>query len=239
MRATKVGMTMMKISLRYLFHSIILVWALLIVNTVNAQTTDFRMRLSAKAQKDISKKLSGSIEYEHRFDQMLTSFDKAFLEPSLSYNISKPIRIGAEYRLVLDQDKTRQKSFEQRVAAFIRYKINIDDFEIQLKTALQYGFDELTNSNFSYNQKLTNRNLIALDYNWFGKKFIPFLSYEFFYHINHPNGGIINQSRIKAGSSYQLSKNSKIQIYYLFENEFNVAYPVDAHIVGASYSYVF
>ena len=235
-RATKV-VTMMMRTNRFILVFIV-IWAFP-MSILKAQPTDFRMRFSAKVKKELTKKLSGSIEYEHRFDQMLTSFDKAILEPSLSYNISKPIRIGAEYRIMLDQNKTREQTIEQRIAAYVRYKFEIDDFEIQLKTAIQYGFDELTNSSFSYNQKLTNRNSIALDYNWFGEKITPFVSYEFFYHINHPNGGIINQSRIKAGSSYQLSKNSKIQIFYLFENEFNIAYPVDAHIIGAGYSYVF
>ena len=230
---------MTMISRKNIFFLCILVWALISEKQVNAQTDDVRMRLSTEIQKEINKKLSASLEYEHRFDQNLTTFDKAFLEPSISYDIIKPVRIGAIYRVMLDQNKTRQQRFEQRIGAYIRYTFKVDDFDIKVKTALQYGFDDLSNPSFSYDQKLINRNAIEVEYNWFGSKFTPFASYELFYHINHPNGGILNQWRLKTGSSYRISKSSRVQFYYLFENEFNTAYPTDAHVFGAGYSYRF
>lgn len=226
------------INYKSIFFCIVLFWALVGLKA-NAQNTDFRARVSAQIEKEITKKLSTSLEYEHRFDQNLTTFDKAFLEPSVSYEILKPLQIGFVYRAMFDQNQVRERSWGQRVAGYIRFSKEVDDFDFQLKTALQYGFDDLTNASFSYNQKLINRTSLEVKYNWFGSKFTPFASGEIFYHINNPNGGIINQSRIKAGTSYKLNKHSKIQVYYLFENEFNAAFPIDSHILGASYSFKF
>ncbi|MDA3927502.1 MAG: DUF2490 domain-containing protein [Prolixibacteraceae bacterium] len=232
-------LTMMMINRKCIILFLILVWAVAILKDASAQTSDVRLRVSGKVQKEISKKIETSLEYEHRFDQNLSTFDKAFLEPSVTYSITKPLRVGVIYRIILDQNRTRKQQVEQRVAAYLRYRLKLDDFEIKFKTALQYGFDDITNTTFSYNQKLVNRNAIEIEYNWFGSKFTPFASAEIFYHINHPNGGILNQWKIKAGSSYKLSSKAKIQIYYLFENEFNVAYPIDAHVFGAGYSHQF
>lgn len=204
----------------------------------NAQTTDFRARAGVKIQKDITKKLTASLEYEHRFDNNLTCFDKALIEPSLSYDVFKFLRIGAEWRFMVDQNLKREIAYKQRAAVFVKYKRSIDDFDISLRTALQYGFDELTLS-VNNSQNLVSRNTLEIEYNWFGSKFTPFIGYEFFYHINDPNGGIINESRTKAGTSYSLSKKSEISVYYLFENEFNVANPVDAHVVGIGFSHKF
>lgn len=227
------------IKLKLIVFSLLLFCALTGLTRVKAQNTDVKLRLSAKVEKEISKKLSGSLEYEHRLDQNLSTFDKAFLEPSVSYDLNKSMKVGAVYRIILDQNKVREQGMEQRVAAYVRYSLEYDDFEFQVKTALQYGFDDLTNSSFSYDQKLISRTSLEVQYNWFGSKFTPFASAELFYHINDPKGGIINQTRMKAGTAYKISKSSKVQVYYLFENEFNVAYPVDAHILGASYSFKF
>lgn len=208
--------------------------------TTYAQTNnDFRMRLTASTEVDFNNKLSGSMEYEHRFDQFLTTFDKAFLEPSISYDLVKDIRVGAAYRIILDQNTVRQKELEQRISAYVRYKLKFDDFELSLKSSIQYGFDELSNPSFRYNQNLISRNSFELEYNWFGTKATPFIGGEIFYHINNPNGGIFNQSRIKLGCAYKTSGNSKFQAFYMFENEFNVANPVNANIVGIAYAYKF
>jgi len=201
----------------------------------NAQTTDFRARAGAKIQLDLTKKLSASLEYEHRFDNYLTCFDKALIEPSISYELFKYLKVGADWRFMIDQNILRKIDYKQRASVFISGQNSIDDFDIKLRTALQYGFDELTLSVTS-KQNLVSRNSIEIEYNWFGSKFKPYVGYEFFYHINNTNGGIINQSRAKAGTAYRITKKTEVSIYYLFENEFNVAHPVDAHVIGIGFS---
>lgn len=161
---------------------------------------------------------------------------KLFVEGSLSYNLNKAFKICGLWRYMYDMDEKRQFSTRHRVAGYVRYKKEIGYFDLKVKTMLHYGFDDLSAQNLG-KEKLINRNSAGIDYNWFGTKFTPFAEYEFFYSINHINGGIINQSRLKAGSSYCLSKASEISVYYMFENEFNTVSPVDAHIVGVGYSY--
>jgi len=195
------------------------------------------MRLSGDVSTDIGQRFKANLEYEHRFDKNLTTFDKAYLEPALSFDIANNLKIGASYRVMLDQNSKRVSSFEQRAGAFVRYDTSIDDFDFKLKTAIQYGFDDLTNASNYIQQKLISRTSVAVEYNWFGSKFKPFASYEFFVHLNHPNGTIANQWRLKAGTDYRLSKKAAINIYYMFENEFNVVAPIDANVIGLGFSY--
>jgi hypothetical protein len=218
---------------------VLFIGALPVYKISNAQTTDFKLRAGLKVQKEISKKITASIEYEHRFDNYLTTFDQALIEPSISYDIIKPLSIGAEYRFMYDQDLKRQITYKQRGSLFIRIKKSFGDFDFKIRTAIQYGFDDLTNSTSNSRNKIVSRNTLSIDYNWFGTKFTPFAGYEFFYHVNNPNGGIINQWRFKIGSSYRISKSSDVFFNYIFENEFNVAYPIDAHVVGFGYSFKF
>ena len=229
----------MMIKSQKIFILIIVVCTLPFLKISNAQTTDFRLRTGVKIQKEFSKKFDASIEYELRFDNNLTKFDQTLIEPSVSYNVAKPLTIGAEWRFMYEQDLKRRISYKQRGAFFLRFKKSFGDFDFKLKTAIQYGFDDLTNTDLNNHKKIINRNSLSVDYNWFGSKLTPFAGYEFFYHINNPNGGIINQSRLKLGTSYRFSKASEFSAYYIFENEFNIANPVDANIVGFAYSYKF
>lgn len=221
------------------FFFILLLFILLCTSNASAGQTDFRMRLAAGAETDLTKDLSIGMEYEHRFDQLLTTFDKALLEPSLSYDLNKHWKLGFLYRITLDQNSRRIRQFEHRIAGSLRYDFEIDDFEFKLKTILQYGSDDLTSSPFSIQQKLISRNSFEIEYNWFGNRYTPFLKYELFTQLNHRGGMLSNQTRLSLGTAYKLTKNSKIDLAYLFENEFNIAYPTDAHILSIGFSYGF
>ncbi|HPS11758.1 MAG TPA: DUF2490 domain-containing protein [Prolixibacteraceae bacterium] len=217
------------------FILFLIVWA--ISNKGVAQTTDFRLRAGISVEKELSKKMAVAVGYEHRSYNHFTLFQE-LVEPSVSYEVIKPLTIGAEWRIMADQNLKRRVSYKQRGAISLRYKKEIGDFDLKIKTAIQYGFDDLTNTSGNFN-KLINRNSVSIDYTIYKSKFAPFASYEFFYYLNDPHGGIINQSRLRAGTSYRLSKAAEISAYYLFENEFNVADPVDSHIVGFSFGYKF
>ncbi len=206
---------------------------------VEARTPDFRARLSASAEAEIINDMSASVEVETRFDKYLTTYDRSFVEASISYDIIKPLRFGVSGRFMHDMNDVRQYTTAYRASTYLRYKTSFDDFDLKIKIAIQYGFDELSSSFASGMNKLISRNSIGLDYNWFGTRLTPFTEYEFFYHINNINGAIINQSRIKGGTSYKIDKSSEISIFYMFENEFNVAWPVNSHIIGFSYNYKF
>lgn len=212
---------------------------MLVPRTGNAQTTDFRARLSGKISTDIGKVLKADLEYEHRFDYNLTHFDKAIIEPSLSLSLSKAVDIGVSYRAMYDQNSKRQNEIKQRSTVFARYGTKLNDLKFKLKTALQYGFDDLTNTSVFDSRNLISRTAFEIEYNWFGSRFTPFAGYEFFVHLNHPNGAIANQWRLKAGTDYKIARNLTCNVYYLFENEFNVVAPTDAHVLGAGFAYKF
>ena len=104
----------MTISIKKILIILSLVWVLIQSQGLSAQTTDNKLRMSAKVQKEISDNLGFDIEFEQRFDQQITAFDKAFLEPSISYNINKNFKSGIIYRFILDQNKYKNKTYEQR-----------------------------------------------------------------------------------------------------------------------------
>lgn len=230
------GTTMIKFRM---LRGLFLIAACFTSFTAFSQYTDLKLRIGAEVEKEMVDNLNAGIEFEQRFMRNISTFDKTFIEPSLSYKFSKHIRAGIIWRIMLLEDNNTEVLSKQRYSAYARYDVTYYDFRIKFRTALQYGFDDISNAAFSVDQKLINRNAVEVEYDWFGQKITPGVKFELFHHLNHPNGSILNQWRLKLGANYELTKNSAIDVYYMFENEFNVVEPVDAHILGVKYSYEF
>jgi long-subunit fatty acid transport protein len=220
-------------------HILLVLFCVICFGKIHAQNADFRSRLAVEVSGDINDRFGASVEIQERQKNNLVTFDKLFIEPALSFKLNKAWRTGVELRLMADSKKSRSIAYKMRPSVYVRYKFDVDDFDIRLKTSLQYGFDELTNLYLSYNQKLINRNSITIGYNWYGTKLKPEVGAEFYYHINSAQGGVINQVRLKAGVNYKINKRSSIDLYYLFDNEMNVSYPVDSHVLGITYALKF
>jgi hypothetical protein len=205
-----------------------------------AQITDNRLRLLGEVETDIAKDINLSVEYEHRFNNNISTFDKALLEPSISYDLIKGVRVGAGYRFVLNQGRnSKEIQFRGRVSAYIRYRYRIDDFVFSFRSQLQYGFDDITYVQYYYVNELVNRNYVKVEYRWFGTKITPFVRYELYNHLNSPRGAVFNQWKLRSGFNYQITKKSRISTDYTYEKEFNVYRPINAHVFALGYRYSF
>lgn len=208
--------------------------ALFAVTPAVAGNSDFGTRIGADVSHEFYNKLGVAVEAEQRFRGNTSIYDKTLIEPSAYYDIVKNFRVGASCRVAYDRSKKGEYTFKQRGSGYVRYRFKLDDFDIRAKVALQYGFDDLTNSSSS--NKLINRNSLTVKYQWFGKPITPEAGCEMFYHINNETGAIVNQMRYKLGIAYKINKKSDIKIYYLIDDEFNVKAPTDTHVLGFSYS---
>ena len=194
--------------------------------------SDFRSWAGVKLKTEVFDGADFELTLEQRFDNNLTTFDRFIVEPGFAYSLNKHIKTGIEYRYYIKQDIKRNRESRHRFSGHARYKKEIDDFTIRAKTVMQYGIDDDADYLLDYRNKLINRNSLSLTYNIFGSKLTPGAEYEFFYHINHPNGGIINSWRIKVNFDYELSKRNALSLFYMFDKEINVAMPINAHIIG-------
>ncbi len=219
------------------FSFYLLVASLLLALPAKAQNTDLRARMGAVLSFDITQNLGASVELEQRFKNNMSVYDKSLVEPDIHYNFNKKLRMGMAWRSMYDRSAKGNYSLKHRGSGYIRYRFLINDFDFRIKSSLQYGVDDLTTSLLSTSNNLINRNSLTLKYKWFGKPITPEVACEFYYHINHPRSSIINQLRLKAGIEYRLNKKTDLGFYYLFDNEFNIAYPTDSHVVGISCSY--
>lgn len=221
-----------------------LLLCLLMHQSVSARQYDVALRAAGEIEKELSKKWTAGLEYEHRWHQNLTKFDKAILEPSVSYDIVRDFRFAFSYRLAYNQTtRRRNERIQQRFSTHLQYRFRFDDARVRFRTRLQYGADDMEYLDFtSHNMlhqenELVNRNSIQADYRFRGTPFRPFATYEFFYHINNKVGAVVNQQRFRLGTRYKHSGSFSWDLYYMFRYEMNVVIPVSSHVLGIGFSY--
>lgn len=211
---------------------------LLASQTLAAKDYDTQLRTGIKLKSDILKNLDGSVDIQYRLRNNLLTYDKALIEPELVYTVHKKWKVGLNYRFINSQTRNYTIKYRHRSAAFLRYdKKLMKDFEIKVRTMLQYGFDEFSNSLFDAGQKLISRNRFVIEYDLFGSPITPSAGYEFFYHINNVNGSIINQWRVSAGMDYRISNRSVLSASYLLNNDRINPTTDNAHIIMIKLNY--
>ena len=170
-----------------------------------------------------------SLGEEIRFDENISHIDKLFTELSVEYKITKGFYVGSTYRFSRENDyETRNYDMTHRIDLGLKYKFEVDKFKFGIKTKIQLKKDLPYENNPTF-----SRTEFAASYN-FNDKLAPFISYEFYYQFNDQH--VINKTRLSLGGKYAINDKNAIQVYYLFENKFNVKNLQHNHIFGVSYS---
>lgn len=198
------------------FHFIVVFVFLLFITAsyTSAQNSDLRLRTGFKLDKDLSKKVELSFESQVRFKNNWTDFDKFLVEPSVKIEVLKSFRLCAAYRYSAKQNSAQNTLSWHRANLFMTYKKSFStDWDLKLKTAIQYD----TRSFFGeYNPKYnvwTNRNKVSLAYDLFGLPFSAEIGGELFYNLNITQR--FEKLRLSLELSYEFVKDSKVLVQYL------------------------
>ena len=181
--------------------------------SVNKKTNDFEF----------------SLNEEIRFDENISHISKIFTELSAEYKITKGFYVGSTYRYSRENDyETSNYDMTHRIDLGIKYKFKVDKFKASIKTKIQLKKGLPYENNPTY-----NRTKITVDYD-INNKLTPFINYELFYQFNDQH--LINRSRTSFGGKYAINDSQAIELYYLYENQFNTKNLQHNHIYGLSYS---
>lgn len=199
------------------------------------QTTDTKLWTSFAIEKKINKKLKASIDFEQRFENNISSFDRFLVEPTISYALNKRWSLGLIYRF-WRQQKNQNYFNHHRASLAIGYSKEIKGIAIKLTSKAQYGFPDANEDDFFATKRLVSRNSIKLSHSIFGTRFTPYMKYELFTALERFNP-LNYQWRLQGGTDIYIKPKIDLRLYYIFENEFNAINPTDSNIFGIAFQY--
>lgn len=209
-------------------------------STVSAQVTnDFGVWVAGSFTKDINRDIDFSIEQEFRFAENATQLDKAYTTLGLDFELRKWLRLGLNYRFILNQ---RSDSYGQRhrvmgdvAARFRKQRFTVTN-RVRLQSEIrtvnysdQYGFAPATDL----------RNTFKINYR-LNRKYEPYISLDARFLLRDartPYYTGFDRHRIIAGVDILLAQNRSLNVFLMTSRHWNVLEPRQLFVVGMDFTF--
>jgi len=211
-------------------HCRLLLLFILIHSFSYAQISDTKLWAGIALDKKINKKFEATLEFEQRFENNISAFDRLLVQPAIGYKLNKKWSVDLVYRLWYQKEK-QNYFFHHRASLGLSYSKKISDLKLKISSKLQYGIPDYLEDDFYISERLISRNSLKLTYTIFGSRFSPYLKYELFTSLQKLEP-LNYQWRLTAGTGYYLNKKTSLQVYYALEHEYNISKRKNANIAG-------
>lgn len=215
-----------------------------ILPSMAQQSNDAGMWTTLSLQHPFNKKIALVIDQEFRLKENYQRINLFYTNIGIDYKLNKFIKISPTYRSIQKKRLEGTYSFRHRlmldvtakkklkkftISERIRYQIEVQDFYTSKKGKLAEQFLRLkTDLKYNATEKIT-----------------PYISCEFRYQIHAPRGdgslydNAFHRVRNVLGLEYEINKKNAVNLYYLFQTEFDISTPESIYILGLGYTLEF
>jgi len=193
---------------------------------------DFQVWNTDLQEFKINKNLKATLEEEIRFGDNANEFYYHHYDLGVNYSLNKYFSFGGGYRHVLELKKGKFKP-ENEPYMMATVSDEFKGFKLDSRSRLEYRHFNYQTDSWRY------RNKFTLKFPWkFTKLEIqPYLSDEIFVGI-----GVItqfNQNRLSPGIAFNIAKNWKAELYYMYESKKGTDIWTSINILGTKIKYSF
>lgn len=204
------------------------------------QTQDAQVWENIALSKDISRNLKLTFNQEGRISNNVSQFNYTYGDFGFSRKLSKHFKFALDYVFVLKQLETHLSKRHQWYAD-ITFKSKIArNLEINIREMFQQQVQDIYSSERGRYPENLFRSKTTLKYSfpYFPlDRFSPYFAWETYYHIdnNDKYGPGFVRNRYFIGSYYNFNKRTSIELYYLFEKNFNINNAPTNYIYGIGF----
>ena len=211
----------------------------LVTALVEAQQSDFQVRAGLQLSGNLSLKTKWDIETESRFVENANQFERIQIQPSISYRINNLMSVAVGYRFATFFHENENTEFQSRLNADFSLVKKINSFEFKLRSRCYYDLnDYLLNNQFIVGD-LLYRHAFTAEYNIWGSRWTPSVSFELFHSLNRMDIRNIRQLRYTGSIDYRLNRKTTLSAYYFIDKIVNKSYPASNFIFGTNLKYKF
>ncbi len=219
------------------FQLIFFIFLLLSTTELFGQQKDFgswwEFEMSGRLKNDL--KLSG--ELEQRFKENSLQFDRTLLTLGGEYNVLDYLNLAAGIRTIFITDPESRLHTRFRLHTDATGFYDFDRTELSFRLRFQYGFEDIFFIGYFSENNFVSRQRIKVAHDFFGTRLGIFGSLENWIRFNDRYGRPLYKIRMVVGTQYDLGRQSRISLKYIFENEFNNVNPFQIHVLALGYSY--
>lgn len=197
---------------------------LLAASFAQAQHTDGAVWMYSAITKEIVNDLDAELGQELRYNVSVADLYQWNSHASLTYKFTKKIKISGDYRY-----SVRASGNTHRVGFGFGLREGFGDLDLAYRTKVQYSTAADGNEGSVWRNKGTISYTLNKDWETYG-------SGELFYNLSN-EGNALNGFRSELGLDFSPNKHHDITASWIYDMEFQVAFPERLHVLNLSYAY--
>ncbi len=206
------------------------------LSCTHAQQSDFGIWTGISIKKKINSTFSADFSQQINTRENSTRTDKFFSQIGLGYKISDYLKLNISYRFSQIQNMDVSYKYANRLQSDLTFFYKLKNFKLSYRMRLQNQYEEI---NTSENGKtpitvFRQKANVELDY---GRRITPGFSAEYFYGVKSFLPSNLSSERYRATLNYDINNKNKVQVFYQFQNKWNVKLPVNSYIIGLMYGF--
>ncbi|HBF88526.1 MAG TPA: hypothetical protein DDX39_07785 [Bacteroidales bacterium] len=216
---------------------ITLVLLLSIVSSYS-QVNDAGLWTNLFIEKKITPDFSIVFSEEFRLNENITELGSISSEIGVDYKINKYISITTCYRYKNKRHLDDSYDNRNRFYADFTFRKKIKPIIIRLRTRLQSQFTDM----YSSSEGLIPQNYIREKLTFkldLDKKISPWIYAESYIRLSNSEPLFIDKIRYSAGFEYAINRMHGIELFYLYQTEYNVKKPSSDFVFGVGYHFTF
>ncbi len=199
-----------------------------------SQVQDANLWMNVSVEKKIIQSLSISLNQEFRMNENITELGTFFTEIGATYKINKYFRISANYRFINKRRLDDSYSKRHRYFFDLTIRKKFSPVILSFRTRFQSQYTDVFSSEDGKIPACYSRNKLTIKYDD-GNNLKPYFYAELFSPLKHPFDVFIDNARFSAGLEYEINRMNTIDVFYIFQKEYNVNNPETDHVIGLGY----
>jgi len=221
-----------------LIGSFLLLFLLSTTCRIFAQSEDMNLWTRVAVKYDPTQKTRLALENEFRFYENISSLEQYHTEVGISQELTTNWDGGLYYRFMYEMDREKQYVIGHRAWVQLAYNWEKERFSVSYRTRLQTTYKGVFSSENGQVPESYSRNKLSFTYDLPSSKWQPSMGAEFWYRVNQNSLRFIDKYRISVSAQYRYSRNVRLEVFYNFQQQIQVADPATDHILGVAYTYL-
>ena len=205
-------------------------------NDVSAQQSDFGIWMGVEVKKKISSKFSLDFSQQAITRENSAQTDKFFSQFGLNFKLSKKLKLSLSYRLIQNKEIDFVYHYGNRLQTDLTLFQKINNLKFYYRIRFQNQYNDFFSSEDGRNANRVFRQRASLEYD-FGRRLVPAISVEYFYDVQSFIPNQLSGERYRATVNYEINNKNQVQVFYQFQNKWNVKLPVNSYIIGFMYGF--
>jgi hypothetical protein len=213
---------------------LLVLYCLLPVAKVNAQDQDANLWMTIGIEKKIIQSLSVTLTQEFRMNENITELGTFLTDLEVTYKFKKFLRVSGGYRFINKRRLDDSYSKRHRYYFDLTLRKKFKPVLLTFRTRFQSQYTDIFSSDDGKVPSNYWRNKLVLKFDA-GKNIEPYIYAEIYTPLKRPYNIILDRTRYCGGVEYRINRMNTIDLYYMFQKEYNINDPQMDHIIGIGY----